>query len=140
MSTYTSYGTYTDPFMSYPYGNNTGWTWCPVNGRYYIVGGYVTGTGNLVFVRRSPVSTTDPQNMTSTFTITVTVAGATVNFVNTSYIMEDEFGTLWVSGWLTYTSGKTTGQLTYTYYSTDAGSTWTVKSGTQVLAISKNFT
>ena len=140
MSTYSVYGTLVDLYMSYPYGNNSPWVWCPINGRYYLVGVFVSGSGNQVFVRRSPVSTTDPQNMSSSATFTVSYPGLTVDNVNVAHIMEDEFGTLWVSGWFTYTSGKTTDTTPYTYYSTDAGSTWTVKSGNQVLAISKNFT
>lgn len=139
MSSFTGFGNISDPYMSFPYGNNTGWTWCPINGRYYVVGTIVTGSGNQVYVRRS-TSSSDPQNLSSTATFTVSIPGFTTQAVNVSSIMEDEVGTLWISGWYTYISGKSSGQDPYTYYSTDGGVSWTIKSGIQCVSISKNFT
>lgn len=133
LSSYSSYGTISDSYGTYPYNAQSPWLWCPVNGRYYVAGG--SGTSGEVAVRRS-TNSSDPQSLTYVGGFNIP-SGVYVQSLN---LLETATGHLFVFGWCGVSTGKGTSNTMFTYRSTDGGATWSSSGLTQLLTMSKNFT
>ena len=136
LSTYTDYGVISDPYQSY--GRKSGIFWATVNSKYYIASSDFTINKNVI--RVCTATSAAPQTYTLVGSVTVnTGTGGSVNKIGN--IFEDTNGTLYVSGYAAYYyKGKFSNIGAFTYYSTDAGVTWTEKTGVALQVISKNFT
>lgn len=129
-STYTDYGA-----ISAAAANSTiqsPFFWAPVNNQYYHAG--IPSSSGTISIQYATAAS--PHSYTSLATISLSaLSTASANFI------EQSDGTLWIFGSYLYDAGSS-GILSasYTYYSTDAGTTWTSTTGTAVLALAKNFT
>lgn len=130
-STFVNYGTITgdqpnsqikSPFF-----------WAPVNNKYYLVEAFSSGA--TLTIRTSTAAS--PQ----AFSFLAQINISSANIITSANLIEEANGTLWVFGQYSYNAGKA-GNIAaaYTFFSTDGGATWTVKSGNQFLALAKNFT
>lgn len=127
-SSYSSYGNISDSYASNVY--QSPWVWCPINGRYYVAAG--SATSGVVTIRRSSGSS-DPHLLTYSGNFTIPGAGS----LYTINILETSTGVLCVFGQYNETG---VGAMPFTYYSSDAGVTWTRNSSSPAATISKNFT
>jgi hypothetical protein len=135
LGTYTDYGVISNPYDLY---YKSPFFWAPVNNKYYLANNNNVSNTNLI--RVCTATSAAPQTYTLVGTITVPF-GTGGGLETLSTIFEETDGTLYVCGTgAFYSGGKFSYSGSFTFYSTDAGVTWTQKSGVQFQTFSKNFT
>jgi len=136
LSTYTDYGVISDPYQAN--FRKSGIFWATVNNKYYIASSDVTVNKNVIRVCTATSAAPQTYTLVGSVTVNTGTGGYVAKIGN---IFEDTNGTLYVSGLAAfYNKGKFSNSGAFTYYSTDAGVTWTQKTGVALQVISKNFT
>jgi hypothetical protein len=128
LSTYNALGSVSGSYVNS--SKNSPWTWLPVNNVYIL--GSANNTGSSVYVQTS--TSGSPASLLYVGSASVaTYAVTSINF------MEETTGRIWMSGWAINQDSKGGYyNITYSYYSDDAGVSWATNNGH--VGASKNFT
>ena len=127
----SSYNQYGISGSQNSYQTKSPFFWAPVNNLYYLAEGSSGGSTIYILI----ASSSSPGGFSNVGTISP--AGATgitsLNFI------EQSNGTLWVFGRFISGSGKYANIVPLSYYSTDAGNTWS-QGSIEYTALAKNYT
>ena len=133
LSTYTQHGFITGSTGN---ANRSPFFYAAINGKYYLAQG--SGSGATITIYSA--TTAAPHTYTSIGSFSPTDPGGSTYGISSLQMIEESDGTLWCFGLYVQDMGSYFYYTRpYTFYSTDTGVTWTVKSGQKFATLAKNY-